>query len=107
MPIYQSEALAVLKISTTEDPNQIVLKVEGKLAPPWTRELERSWEALAERLRAKTLCLDLRELTHADHSGLALLGTILNSANPAVLADTPLTRQFVEQARQTNRITEP
>lgn len=102
MPFYQPEVWTVLKISTMEEPNRIVLKVEGKLAQPWTQELDRYWEALAVRLHEKTLCLDLRQVTHADQSGLTLLGTILKSASPEVLADTPLTRQFVRQARQTS-----
>lgn len=90
----------MLKISTTEEQHRIVLKIEGKLISPWTEELERFWKTLAARLHKKTLCLDLRDATHADRNGLALLGRILRSANPTVLADTPLTRQFVEQALQ-------
>jgi ABC-type transporter Mla MlaB component len=96
----QARLRKLLKISTHEEPDQIVLRVEGKLIAPWTTELEKEWQALAKTLANKTLCLDIRNATFVDQKGLELLAKIIRVANTNVLADTPLTRQFAEQARQ-------
>lgn len=90
----------MLKISIDEEKNQIILRVEGKLIAPWTEELENAWQLLAKKLGDRTLCLDIRSTTFVDQNGLRILGKIIKTANTDVLADSPLTRQFAEQARQ-------
>lgn len=90
----------LLKISIDEAKNQIVLRVEGKLIAPWTEELESAWQLIAKTLGERALRLDIRSTTFIDQNGLRILGKIIKTANTDVLADSPLTRQFAEQARQ-------
>jgi len=90
----------LLKISINETKDQTVLRVEGKLIAPWTEELENAWQHLAKTLGDQALCLDIRSTTFVDQNGLRILGKIIRVANADVLADSPLTRQFAEQARQ-------
>jgi len=90
----------LLKISIDEEKNLIVLRVEGKLITPWTEELERAWELILGMLDSRTLCVDIRNATFIDQNGLEILGRIIKVANTTVLADSPLTKQFAEQARQ-------
>lgn len=91
----------MLKISIDEERNQIALRIEGKLIAPWTQELEKAWQILAGTLHTRTVCLDIRNAMFIDQNGLAILRRIIKAANTTVLADSPLTRQFAEQARQT------
>jgi len=90
----------LLRISTEQEKNQIILRIEGKLINPWTKELERAWQVLADTLGTKKLFLDIRGTTFVDQSGRELLGRIVRMANANMLADSPLTRQFVDEVRQ-------
>lgn len=90
----------VLKISVQDNSGSLHLKLEGKLAHPWTAELEAVWGQLVHSLEHRTLHLDLRGTTFVDPHGMHLLRTIVQAANPEILADSPLTRQYAEQARQ-------
>lgn len=90
----------LLKISTEHEKNQTVLRIEGKLIHPWTKELEKAWQSFADTLGAKKLLLDIRGTTFADQNGIALLGKIVRTANAVLVADSPLTRHFAEKVRQ-------
>lgn len=83
-----------------DEKNQMVLRIEGKLIHPWTKELEKAWQGFADTLGGKKLLLDIRGTTFADQNGLALLGKIVRAAHAVVLADSPLTRHFAERVRQ-------
>lgn len=90
----------MLKISTKENNEEIVLRIEGKLMEPWSRELELAWQAIWRSLGGRKLLLDIRDTTSADQGGLGILAGIVRDANPRILADTPLTRQFADNVRR-------
>ena len=90
----------MLRISVKDEPNALHLKLEGKVAHPWTAELEAIWGRIVDGLENRTLHLDLRGTTFVDRHGMQLLRTIVQATNPVILADSPLTRQYAEQARQ-------
>jgi len=90
----------VLKISTIDGTDDIVLRIEGKLITPWTTELESAWQNITDSLKARRLLLDIRDTTSIDESGFECLARIAHVANAGILADTPLTRQFAEKVRQ-------
>lgn len=91
----------MLRISVKDKPDELHLKLEGKLVPPWTDELDAVWRQIVGTLDEKKLHLDLRGITFVDHNGMHLLRVIVQSVNPEITADSPLTRQFAEQARNT------
>ncbi len=64
----------MLRITTQADSEQTVLRVEGKLVPPWVQELERCWRQSCEV--AKALVLDLRAVTFVSAEGRELLERI-------------------------------
>jgi hypothetical protein len=74
------------------------LKVEGKVVGPWAIELARTWHDLWDSARQKRLLLDLREMTFADHKGTQILQEIVRATGAEVIADSPLTRYFANQA---------
>lgn len=89
----------MLRISVKDKPNTLHLKLEGKLIPPWTNELETVWSEIVHSLNGRQLHVDLRETTFIDQHGMHLLRTIVCAANPEIITNSPLTRQFAEQAR--------
>jgi len=89
----------MLRISVKDNPNGLHLKLEGKLVPPWTSELESVWHQLCASLDGKKLHLDISGITFVNHQGMHVLRAIVLAATPDIQANTPLTRQFAEQAR--------
>lgn len=89
----------MLRISVKDKPNALHLKLEGKLVSPWTGELEAVWKQIATCLDGKRLHLDLCGTTFIDQRGMHLLQAIVQAANPEIQANSPLTRQFAQQAR--------
>lgn len=89
----------MLRISVKDKPNALHLKLEGKLIQPWTNELEAVWRQVFSSLDGKKLHLDLCGTTFIDHQGMHLLRVIVQATNPKIEVNSPLTRQFAEQAR--------
>lgn len=73
------------------------MKLEGKVIGPWVSECRRSWLGLTTSLSDKKLSLDLCGLTFIDDAGLAVLREIYGATDATFLADSPLTKHFVEQ----------
>ena len=90
----------MLKVSKQQGQRKTVLRIEGRLVTPWTTELEAAWTDIAKTLGDRELLLDLRGVIFVDQTGTAILKQIVHSANASLLADSPLTRHFVEQVRQ-------
>jgi anti-anti-sigma regulatory factor len=88
----------VLKISIEEDAAAAALKIEGKLVGPWAIELGRTWQDLWSSTKQKRLLLDIRGLTFADRTGCQILGEIVRTAGAEIIANSPLTQYFANQA---------
>jgi hypothetical protein len=91
----------LLRISINDSPELLLLKIEGRLIAPWSTELETLWHQVVDSLGQKSLCLNLCGTTFVDRHGMEILRRIVQAKNPVILADSPLTRQFAKQARQT------
>lgn len=63
----------MLRISVTEMLENIVLDLEGRLAGPWTSELERCWRDQQAQSSGKTITVRLRAVTFIDDAGKELL----------------------------------
>lgn len=63
----------------------------------WVPECRRSWLGIRSTLSGKKLSLDLCGLTFVDSAGLNVLSEIYGATNAAFVADSPLTKHFVEQ----------
>lgn len=100
MQFIESERHEVLKISTIDGADDLVLRVEGKLITPWTTELESVWQDITDSLKPRKLLLDIRNTTSIDQGGFECLARIAQVANANILADTPLTRQFADKVQQ-------
>jgi len=63
-------------------------------------ELDRAWRGLATSLGSKKLLVDLCGVTHMDLDGRQLLAHIHKVTGADFLADTPITKYFVAEARR-------
>lgn len=72
--------------------------MEGKLTGPWVDELNRTWQSLVPSLGKKKLQLDLRAVAFVDARGRDLLRRICMETKVNFLADSPLTKYFVDEA---------
>jgi hypothetical protein len=63
----------MLKVSIREDPSEVALDVEGRLAGPWVTELEQCWKREAARANGKPLSVRLCAVTFIDDAGKELL----------------------------------
>lgn len=76
------------------------MKLEGRVIGPWSDEFDRAWRDLVQSLGSRTLCLDLRDVAYLDGQGRSLLSEICRISGADILADSPLTKYFVEEAKK-------
>jgi anti-anti-sigma factor len=89
-----------LRITVQEDAGMTTLKLEGRVVGPSTREFQRAWESVAASLGPRRLLVDLCGVTHMDADGTRVLAEIHQKTNADFLADTPMNKYFVQQAKR-------
>ncbi len=75
----------------------MTVKLEGRVAGPYTAELDRVWELASPTLASRTLTLDLRETTYVDAGGIRALRAIYSQTKATILAGTPWTQYLAEE----------
>jgi outer membrane protein TolC/ABC-type transporter Mla MlaB component len=66
----------MLRITTSDIGEKVLLKLEGKLSGPWVEELERCWHVATDIYKNKGLVVDLSGVTFVDSAGKKLLCSI-------------------------------
>lgn len=89
----------MLKITVHDTASEFRLRLEGKLAGLWVRELGQCWQTAASSLAGRTLAgrkiiLDLREVDFVDEEGQALMCR-MSHAGVKFVAATPLIRDIL------------
>lgn len=79
------------------------MQLEGKVIGPWVKEFDQAWRSLANSLGSKKLCVDLREVTQMDVDGRLILTEIYEKTGAELLADTPITKYFADEARRSRQ----
>jgi len=90
-------ANTTLKITIDDGPATLTMKLEGRIAGPWTSALEESWNSLRQSDRRRFV-VDLCGVTHVDAAGRHILAAMHRQSGARFLADTPLTKYFAEEA---------
>ena len=85
-----------LRISINEQAQDAQIKLDGRIAGPWTAELSRVWVETAPRVSGKRLVIDLRGVTYADASATQLLREMYEQSNAQVIAGTVWTQSLAE-----------
>jgi hypothetical protein len=96
--VKQESQADMLRITVQDGEKNQTIKLEGKIVGPWVEEFERTYQSVVPSLGAKELHLDLRGVGFVDAKGRGLLHEIYRKTNARFLADSPLTRYFVEDA---------
>ena len=66
----------MLRITTSDIGEKVILKLEGKLSGPWVEEFERCWRVSTDIYKNKGLVVDLSGVTFVDPAGKKLLCSI-------------------------------
>jgi outer membrane protein TolC len=66
----------MLRITTSDIGEKVILKLEGKLSGPWVEEFERCWHVSTDIYKNKGLVVDLSGVTFVDPAGKKLLCSI-------------------------------
>jgi anti-anti-sigma regulatory factor len=91
----------MLRITVEENPEAMVLKLEGRLAGPWVDTLDRLWQQVLPARANRKIALDLRATTYADADGIRSLRTIYTQTGAEILTGTPWTQYLAEEIQST------
>ena len=86
----------MFKISTIETHGQRRLVLEGKLADPWTAEVETAWRNAGEQLQGRKLIVDLKNVTFISRDGESMLLKLMRDGAKFSCGDV-LTKHVLKQ----------
>jgi len=86
----------VLKITLENGLRPETLKLSGKVAGPWVRELRQAWDEVIGRYPTKPVQVDLGEVGYVDPEGRHLLASMFEEGAVFVNARL-LTKYILEQ----------
>lgn len=92
--------MTTVRISIQEEPGEVRLKLEGRVAGPGASEFDRTWRSLAPSLDSRKLVVDLCGVLHMDSQARQLLLEIHRKTGAHFLADTPMTNYYADEARR-------
>ena len=77
----------MLRITVHDSPQSLIIRLEGRLAGPWVRELETCWQSTQARRSNRTLRVDLTWLMFIDAAGRAVLAAMHHEGAELVAGD--------------------
>jgi anti-anti-sigma regulatory factor len=69
----------MLRITIDENPDTVVLRLEGSLIGPWVKDVEECWRNVFEELGTRSVQIDLSAVSFMDTEGGALLTRMYNA----------------------------
>lgn len=92
----------MLKITLDDSADEFRLKLEGRLAGAWVKELEQCWRTAASTTSGRRTVVDLADVDFVDQAGEAVLAA-MNSAGVELIGETPLICSMLEEVRHSRR----
>jgi anti-anti-sigma regulatory factor len=92
----------VLRITINEEPDKVLLKLEGRIVGPWAAELDRTWHSLGASINDKILSIDLCGVSYIDRNGRGILADICRHTRARFEVDTPLMEYFAQEAQDSS-----
>ncbi len=89
----------MLRITVQYEPDQVTLKLEGKLSGIWVAELEDSWRAANSTLAGRSLRVDLTAVDRVDSASNYLLALLRRSGAQLIASGTAMTELVRSIAR--------
>ena len=99
----EEEQERTLRITIHESPETLRLQIEGRVTGPWVSEFNRTWQALAPTIDSRKFVVDLCGVIHMDADARRLLSEIYKQTGAELLADSPMTQYFADEARQAEK----
>jgi anti-anti-sigma regulatory factor len=90
----------MLRITLRADPGSLTVRLEGRLAGPWVREVEDCWQSAWASQRKPVLRLDLTGVTFIDAAGKQFLAA-MHTEGAEFLACGCMTRAVVAEITAT------
>jgi anti-anti-sigma regulatory factor len=87
----------MLRITTSETQDLLLLKLEGRVTGPWVNELRQTWLGTASAFGSKAVHVDLSAVSFADANGCELLRQI-RKAGAMLLGGSGFLRQILWEA---------
>jgi ABC-type transporter Mla MlaB component len=89
----------MLRVTVHDNRQSLTFQLEGRLAGPWLRELEKCWQSTLARQRKPILRVDLAGVTFIDEAGKACLAAMYRQGAELVAVDC-LTKEIVAEITQ-------
>ena len=86
----------MLKITTQIEEGVMTFRVEGKLAGPWVKELERHWRTVASSQPTRRMRVDVSSATFIDEGAKDLLRT-MHREGAQLVATGCLNKSIIEE----------
>ena len=86
----------MLKITTQIEEGVMTFRVEGKLAGPWVKELERHWRTVASSQPTRRMRVDVSSATFIDEEAKDLLRT-MHREGAQLVATGCLNKSIIEE----------
>jgi hypothetical protein len=96
---FHARVKGMLRITAHDTPSVLTFQLEGLLAGPWVRELEKCWQSARACGHKPILRVDLTGLTSIDVAGRACLAALHRQGAEFVAADC-LTKAIVAEITQ-------
>jgi anti-anti-sigma regulatory factor len=87
----------MLRITINETPEELAIRLEGRVAGPWAVELGEAWSKAAPGRQERSVTLDLRNVTGVDENGKQILRAIESQTAATLIATTPWARQLADE----------
>jgi ABC-type transporter Mla MlaB component len=95
----------MLRITVHDKPRILTFRLEGRLAGPGLRELEKCWQSNLARQGKPILCVDLTGVTFMDAAGQACLAALHRQGAEFLAADC-LTKAIVAEITERPEVRE-
>ena len=86
----------MLRVTVHDNRQALTFQLEGRLAGPWVRELEKCWQSTLAHQCKPILRVDLTGVTFVDNAGQDCLAAMYRQGAELVAADC-VTREIVAQ----------
>jgi ABC-type transporter Mla MlaB component len=86
----------MLRVTIHDGPSEFRLRLEGRLAGPWVREVQLCWQTAQSIIHNRTATIDLRDVDFVDSAGEQLL-TAMYEHGAQLVATGPMTGNMVSK----------
>ena len=92
----------MLRVTTCDNPGELRLHLEGRLAGAWVQEARSCWHAVQSTAGGRPIIVDLHDVDFVDSAGEELLVT-MHRQGARLVAASPMMAHLVEEIAAAGR----